>query len=224
MLTDRQKRLVDWLRKQKVATMKRITHQFQLSHITVVRDLKEYGYLTSYNNNASYYTLHDVPQFDEHGLWSYRKIHFSKFGTLIETVVALVQIAPAGMTVAELELQLNTKVANLLSRLVQQERLTQRPLARRQVAYLAADAEQADRQFQQRQKNLAPVAHAPEKLPAGLDADLVIQILRQMVLAPDAAPNPLARQLARRGTTVTAGQVRQVIQHYALGKKRHRSP
>lgn len=224
MLTDRQKRLVDWLRKQKVATMKRITHQFQLSHITVVRDLKEYGYLTSYNNNAAYYTLHDLPQFDEHGLWSYRKIHFSKFGTLTETVVALVQIAPAGMTVAELELQLNTKVANLLSRLVQQERLTQRPLARRQAAYLAADAKQADRQFRQRQKILAAVAHPPDQLPVGLDADLVIQILRQMVLAPDAKPNPLARQLARRDTPVTAGQVRQVIQHYALEKKRHRWP
>ena len=223
MNTHKQKKLVDWLKKQKVASMKRMRHQFQLSQITVMRYLKQYGYLTSYNHNAAYYTLHDVPQFDDWGLWAYRGFCFSKFGTLSETMVAFVQGSSAGMTVAELQERLKTKVANLLCRLVQQERLVPRTLTRRQVVYLAADPVKAKHQFQQRQNMLASAAQATERLPPGLDAEQVIQILRQMVLAPDAKPDPLARQLARRGVTVTAGQVQQVALHYALEKKRHRS-
>jgi hypothetical protein len=224
MFTERERKLVDWLKKRKVATMKHMRHQFQLSHMTVVRALKKYGYFTSYNYNAAYYSLHDVPQFDSWGLWAYRDIRFSKFGTLTQTVVALVQNAPAGMTTAELQERLQTQVANLLCRLVQQGRLTQKPLTRRQVVYLAANREQADRQYQQRQKIPAPAAEPGGPLPPNLATDQVIQILRQMVLAPESQPEGIARQLTRRDVAVTAGQVRQVIEHYALEKKRHRSP
>ncbi len=220
MLTDRQQKFVNWLKNRKVATMKLMRHQFQLSQITLVRYLKKYGYLTSYNHNAAYYTLYDVPQFDEWGLWTYRDVRFSKFGTLADTIVALVQNADAGMTTTEVEHRLQTKVANLLGRLSQQ-RLARQVLSGRQVVYLAAQPAQARRQFQQRQNRLAEAAAADELLPSGLTAGQVIPILRQMVLAPEAQPEPLARQLARRGVAVTAGQVRQVIEHYALEKKRH---
>jgi hypothetical protein len=141
---------------------------------------------------------------------------------LTKTVVALVEKAPAGMTTAELQERLQTQGANLLCRLVQQGRLTQKTLTRRQVVYLAADLEQADRQYQERQKIPAPAAYPPGPLPPNLAADQVIHILRQMVLAPDAQPQGLARQLARRDVAVTAGQVRQVIEHYGLEKKRRR--
>jgi arginine repressor len=198
--------------------MKQMRHQFQVSQATILRCLNEYGYLTSCNCNAAYYTLHDVPQFDDRGLWAFGDVRFSKFDTLSETIVALVQNAHAGMTVAELEDQLNTKAANLLCRLVQEGRLRSRTLAGRRALYLAADPAKAERQFQRRQKMLAP-AQPAELLPPGLDAEQVIQILRQMV-ASGAKPEPLARQLARRGVAVTASQVRQVIDHYALKKKR----
>ena len=101
MATERHQKLVKWMKKRKVATMKAMRHQFQLSHMTVFRILKEYGYYTSYNYNASYYTLQDVPQFDPLGLWAYRDIRFSRYGTLNETIVAAVEKATAGMTVRE---------------------------------------------------------------------------------------------------------------------------
>ena len=91
--------------------MKLLRHQFQLSHMSVFRILKDYGYYTSYNYNAAYYTLHDVPQFDQAGLWAYRDIRFSRYGTLSETIVALVEKATAGMTVREVEDRLQTKAA-----------------------------------------------------------------------------------------------------------------
>lgn len=223
MPTERQQKLVKWLRNRKVASIKQMTRQFQLSQPTIFRYLKQYGYLTSYNHNAAYYTLLDLPQFDQHGLWAYRDIRFSKFGNLADTIIALVQNEAQGMTAQELQQRLQTNVVNLLARLVQKQRLAKRTLAGRKVLYLAIDPRHAQRQFQQRQDSLAQTAaeQAGQLLPPGLHAQQVIPILRQMVVAPHAQPETLARQLATSGIAITAGQIRRVIQHYALEKKRH---
>ncbi len=55
--------------------------------MTVFRILSEYGYHTSYNRNAAFYALRDVPQFDPAGLWAYRGIRFSRHGSLSDTIV-----------------------------------------------------------------------------------------------------------------------------------------
>ena len=136
MSADRQQKLIAWMKSRKVTTMKALRHQFQISHMTVFRILSEYGYHTSYNRNAACYALRDVPQFDPAGFWSYRGIHFSRHGSLSDTIVAVVENALAGQTVRELEELLQTRAANLLCRLVRDGRLTQRSLQGRLVVYL----------------------------------------------------------------------------------------
>jgi hypothetical protein len=221
MLTDREQKLVNWLQTRKVATMRHLRHQFQVCHMTVFRALKKFGYHTSYNHNGGYYTLAGVPQFDEWGLWAYRNVRFSRAGTLLETLVALVSRAPAGRTVGELEERLQTPVANLLSRLVQEGRLQRQILRGRQVVYLSPEAEDGGRQWEQRQQDVrAAAARAATGLPAGCSVALVIDVLRQMILRGDAGPELWARQLQSQGRQVTAGQVRQVQEHYGLEKKR----
>ncbi|HKL58901.1 MAG TPA: hypothetical protein VJ863_03300 [Sphaerochaeta sp.] len=46
-------------------------------------------YLGSYNHNGRFYTLAGIPQFDEHGLWGYKNIRFSRFGTLMDLRIVL---------------------------------------------------------------------------------------------------------------------------------------
>jgi hypothetical protein len=221
MLTDREQKLVNWLRKRQVATMRHMQHQFQICHMTVLRALKKVGYCTSYNRNAAYYTLADVPCFDDWGLWTYRNVCFSRAGTLLDTLVALVSTAPAGLTAAELEQRLQTPVANLLSRLVHNGRLQRQVLRGRQVVYLNSEPEQSRQQWEQRQTEFhAAAIKASQGLPAGCLAPLVIDVLRQMILAPQQEPEQWARQLQAQGRQVTAAQVRQVQEHYALKKKR----
>jgi len=220
MALDRHQKLIAWMKARKVATMKSLRHQFQISHMTVFRILSDYGYHTSYNCNAAYYTLRDIPQFDSAGLWAYRAIRFSRHGTLSDTIVALVENAVAGQTVRELEDRLQTKAANLLCRLVHDGRLTQRTLQGRLVVYLVADPKRADQQFQQRQQLPQQVPIPRRSLPEGCSTALVIAILRAMVLAPKARPEQLAQQLNAQGVRVVASQVSRVVEHYALKKKR----
>lgn len=223
MLTNREQKLVRWLRARKVATMRHLQHQFQVCHMTVFRALKKSGYYTSYNRNAAYYALADVPQFDEWGLWAYRGIRFARYGSLLETLVALVERAPAGLTVRELQDHLQSPVAPVLSRLVQQGRLQRQALPGHHVVYVAREPQRGEQQWEQRQELLRTVAATTAAgLPVGCSAPLVIDVLRQMIVAPDDGPGQWALQLHTQGRQVTAEQIRHVLDHYALKKKRRR--
>ncbi len=223
MLTDREQRIVNWLRTRKVATMRHLQHQFQVCHMTVFRALNKYGYHTSYNHNAGYYALAGVPHFDDWGLWAYRDVRFSRWGTLPDTLVTLIQQAPAGLTARELEERLQTAVANLLARLVQRGRVQRQALLGHHVVYLAAAAEASRQQWEQRQQQLSAAAvKQAAALPAGCSAAVVIAVLRQMILTPEESPEQAARRLQTEGVRVTARQVGQVREYYALGKKRRR--
>jgi hypothetical protein len=220
MALDQHQKLIAWMKAQKVATMKAIRHKFEISHMTVFRVLSEYGYHTSYNHNAAFYALCDVPQFDSAGFWAHRGIRFSRHGGLSDTIAALVEHAVAGQTVRELQERLQTKVANLLCRLVRDGRLTQRTLQGKRVVYLASDPKQADQQFQQREQLLNQASVPRQSLPEGCSTAEVIEILRALVLSPKASPDQLARQLKARGLHITSGQISQATAHYALEKKR----
>jgi hypothetical protein len=60
--------------------------------------LKEWQTYNSYNKNGKFYTMPNVPHFNERGLWCYKGVCFSKHGNLQNTVVHLVNQAQSGLT------------------------------------------------------------------------------------------------------------------------------
>lgn len=60
--------------------------------------LKQWRTYTSYNQNGKYYTLPEIPEFDDHGLWRYKNVAFSKHGNLKKTIIHLVSVSPAGLS------------------------------------------------------------------------------------------------------------------------------
>ena len=60
--------------------------------------IKQWRAYTSYNQNGKYYTLPQIPQFDEYGLWRYKDVGFSKYGNLKKTIIHLVTASPAGLS------------------------------------------------------------------------------------------------------------------------------
>jgi len=220
MLTDGEQKVIGWLRKATIATMKQIRHQFRISHMTVARALKKFGYYASYNYNAAYYVLRDVPEFDDWGLWVYRDVCFSRFRTLPATIVAVVEKAPAGLTVAELEERLQIKAGNMVSRLASEGQVQRERLVGRHVVYLASAPEVRTQQLEQRQRQLQEKAYGTTELPSRCSAVDVIEVLRAMILASDDDANRLARRLQAGGTRITAGQVHRVLEHYGMEKKR----
>jgi len=112
------KKLIDAFNLEKVLTidvMKAILETG--SRMTIFRRLKEIGYYSSYSHRGKYYTLCLIPQFDRNCLWNYAGVHFSRYGSLMETIPVIVKKSEAGYFASDLENLLHVFVHNALGKL-----------------------------------------------------------------------------------------------------------
>lgn len=131
--------LVSLLRKERIATLAELKGVLGTeSDATVFRKLATLAYLSSYSHRGGYYTLEETARFDALGLWSFRQVYFSRFGTLVATVAALVETAEAGYVAAELEAVLHVQPKQALLGLVRAGRVAREQVAGRYV-YCSAD-------------------------------------------------------------------------------------
>lgn len=117
-------RVAQLLRHRTVATMPQLKNALgSSSDATVFRKLKQLSYRTSYTHSGRYYTLDEIPSFDDQGLWSFRGVGFSRYGTLLSTVEAFIGRSEAGWHENELAAVLQVSVKEALLRLVRQGRV-----------------------------------------------------------------------------------------------------
>lgn len=149
-------KLTSLLRDQKVATMPQLKSALGTAvTFTVLRKLSPLGYRSSYSHCGTYYTLDSIAQYDELGLWSYRDIHFSRHGTLLNTAATLVTKAPAGYFTDELDAVVHVATKDALRHLVQRERLYRRELTGRYL-YCANERQRRQEQWAARQAQQRP--------------------------------------------------------------------
>ena len=194
--------LLNAFRQHKVLTKDELLRATQCSNMTAWRLLRRHGYYTSYNCNARYYTLAGIPKFDQHGLWSFREIRFSKWGSLTETMIALVENSEAGMTPDQLQQLLGAKnVRPALGRLVQQGRLAREKISGRFVYFPVEHA--AGRQQRRRQME------APALLPP---LEHVIALLVEIIQRPQNSPRQWAQRLARQQIRLSTEDIRTILE------------
>lgn len=141
------------LKRKKIATMTELKRALGThADATVFRKLKQLSARSSYSHRGRYYTLDDIAQFDEWGLWSFRGVHFSQYGTLIKTARALVEGSLGGYFACELESLLQVSVKDALTKLTRDGQLAR---DRSWGAYLYCAADSKIRQQQLRDRRLA---------------------------------------------------------------------
>lgn len=86
------------LRREKIFTLSKLVLLLGCSSRAAQSRLKLWNTHTSYNQNGKYYALPEVPSFDQHGLWRYRDVAFSKHGNLKRTIIHLVTVSAAGLS------------------------------------------------------------------------------------------------------------------------------
>ena len=207
--------IVTAFQRKKVLTKNELLQAAACSPMTAWRLLRPQGYFTSYNHNARYYTLVGIPHFDTHGLWAYRKVRFSKWGTLTKTIVGLIEDSPAGMTAEQLQQLLQLKnVQPTLTRLTQENRLTREKISGRLVYFPVAKARR--KQQQQRRKETAAGSVARPLPPL----EQIIALLVEIIQRPRSTPRQWVRRLARRGVRVGTQQIQAVLDHYGIDRKK----
>jgi hypothetical protein len=78
--------------------------------MTIFRKLEALSYRASYSHAGKYYTLDELAEYDQSGLWNYHQIYFSKYGSLVNTVEALVCASEAGYFAHELQELVHVRV------------------------------------------------------------------------------------------------------------------
>lgn len=120
------------LKAQKIASMVELKEALGTDvDVTVFRKLAELGYLTSYSHRGQYYTLEQLPKFDDWGLWSFRSVYFSERGTLRATAKTLVNESEKGFFAAELEDLLHVEVKGCLRKLVTEKEISREKICGR---------------------------------------------------------------------------------------------
>lgn len=168
-------RLVTLLRRERIATIEQLKAALGTAvDMTVFRKLREIPYHTSYSHRGRYYALDERARFDQLGLWSYRDVHFSRFGSLVETSERLVSDAEQGLFALELAQMVQVDVAEPLLRLVRDERL-----AREKVAgtYLYCSQEPARRRAQLLAREAGPASEQQQRRDSALDQGKAALIL-----------------------------------------------
>ena len=170
--------VVALLRKQTVVSLTDVMAAFgpRVSRRTAFRKLKDLDAHTSYSHRGGYYTLDELADFDEHGLWAFAGVRFSRAGTLVATAEAFVNHAEAGHFVDELDNLLGVGTQDALRKLVGDGRLTRHKLAGH-FLYCATDHAHQTHQLRARRLLMAtPGLGRP--LP---DADLMPEELRAAI-------------------------------------------
>jgi hypothetical protein len=129
--------------------------------MTVFRKLKVLDYLTSYSHRGRYYTLQEIAQFDEQGLWSHEGVRFSRFGTLLATAEALVNRSPRGCFAEDVARVLDVDMQDALRQLTGKRRLCRQIVSGRYL-YTAVDRTRQQAQLRARR--------SVEALPTLVDA------------------------------------------------------
>ena len=198
-------------RKKKVL---RIVDIFKLlettSRMTVHRHIKELDYLTSYSHKGQYYTLKEIAQFDENGLWHHDDIGFSKQGTLFDTIAHFVNCSEEGMTSSELQMESRTVVKYALLDLVEKNKLS-RAKPSHVYVYLSPDPTKAEKQLKKRQ----------DMIIDSVDDAVALRVLliAYRLIEGGVSSEQVAITLKKEGSNISLKVVQQIFQRYGLEKK-----
>jgi len=198
-------------RKQKVLSIVQLVEIMHCSASNLRLKLKRWKTWTSYNFNGKYYCLPDIPSFDANGLWKYKDIYFSQYGTLKNTVVSLVQSSSSGLSgenIGEIVKLSPRSFLHHLNDIPGMQRIKQEG----RYIYFSDDTKRYDNQLLNRISLMEN-----KSLPS--DAEAVV-ILLQFIKHPNVSIDEITSKVAKTGKRIDFDVIRRFLEHHGLFKKK----
>jgi len=189
--------------------------QTSSSRITVLRHLKEIGYITSYNKNAKYYTLLEIANFDETGIFNHKGILFFKNGGIRELVIKEIESSEKGFTAEELNTKIGTRVSVQLHQFVRTNLITRRKYSSFYV-YYSIDESTKKKQVNNREKELQKISTNEDS--EFTDETKTIRTLLEIIQNPNAKPNEIGRIMRENGIKITDHYIENIFLKYDIKK------
>lgn len=202
------------IKEKRVVTMEDLIKLSQCSVSTMRRRLKKWQASTSYNKNGKYYTLPSVAQFNQNGIWVYKNICFSIYGSLRKTIIELINSSMAGYNIAELNNLLHIHAQNFLSQQLKHFRILERKKHNGVYVYYSKDP--IRRAKQEEHRNEMQYDLSEENLPS--DANTII-ILIEFIKHPRNTIAQLVKSIRRKRINISTKEVRSLFAHHKISKK-----
>ena len=136
------------------------------SAMTVYRRLRSLSYLSSYSHRGKFYTLPDIPEFNDMGIWSYQGVYFSRYGNLVRTIRWLVDASHMGYSSSDLQAIVHVEVKHTLVELVRAKQIHREKVSGVYVYFSAeAGVRRAQALLQRQWRELAQLRATGSALP-----------------------------------------------------------
>jgi hypothetical protein len=127
------------------------------SHMTIFRHLKKLHYLSSISHRGKYYTLSNIPEYNDYGIWIFSGVHFSKFGTVRKTLLEVINHSLAGFRSKELHDIIGVEIKKPLLGLLADKQIVRKKIAGSYI-YFSIDGDTRKKQELARNNSLSNYA------------------------------------------------------------------
>ncbi|MEA1922586.1 MAG: hypothetical protein U9N63_08010 [Pseudomonadota bacterium] len=208
------KQILELLEKKKIVKFGEIQKILgEVSRITTCRYLQQVPYMRSYNFNGSWYTHRNQVKFDRHGLYSHGDVHFSRDGSMTDTVKRMVRESKTGYTQRELQAILHVRVQVALLATVRKRKLCRERIGGIYV-YIHCDDSIGKSQLQRRYNE---ITSSKKKANSILPKDsIIILILLELIRHPGAGAADIVRYLYGTSPPVTIKEIDEVFRRFDL--------
>ena len=127
------------------------------SPMTIFRHLKKLHYLSSISHRGKYYTLPNIPEYNDYGIWIFSGVHFSKFGTVRNTLLEAINNSVAGFRSKELYDIIGVEIKKPLLGLLADKQIVREKISGSYI-YFSIDADTRKKQELARNNSLSNYA------------------------------------------------------------------
>ncbi len=199
-------------RRSRIMTIIHLAQHLDCSIPTARNRLRNWRALTSYNRNGRFYALSNVATFDENGLWKYKGVFFSQWGTLKHTMRHVIRNSSAGLDASEIGRLVGLPPRSFMAQLSKIQGLRREKYEKRFVYY--SDDDHTYRS--QRSLRAEESKKMPKKLPSDAEA---IFILVDRIKHPDFSEEQCAQRLRKKGKSISIVAIRNLLAYHGVEKK-----
>lgn len=200
--------------KNKILTYSKVKEEIGCCLTTLSRFGDKHGYYSSCSNNGKYYILAKDCNFNEHGLYVFKGVTFSKNITLKNSILKAIENSKAGMTTEELSGIYGKSTGVSISHMYTKKQLA-RTFIDNTFYYFSSDSEVQSHQKDLREKLSIsiPGGICLKDLPS---SDKIIAVLTILVGKTTISPKSLQQKLNKQGVRLSTDEIKRIFVYYEL--------
>lgn len=200
---------------QKVSTLSQLAKKIIGNERTVQRDLKQLNAISSFTHSGRYISLENIPRYDDHGIWFYKDIGFTKYETSLELIMELINSSKEGLTREEIQEITRIKIFQQIQTLLLRDQLHRVKVGNKYV-YIPYNV------IKNKKKMLKVVGtHQTEAIyDNGVGVEDLIAVLKVVLQEGNIKMRSLKHWIKKYSLKISLGKMEKLILKYNLDEKK----